>query len=262
MKRALAGWSPNIFEITGIKTDDDSVNVFLKDQPYVVRVGSYGHAALYNTRLVLAFPQQGEFNFRIIPERPGEVNLNFIALFLNARKLLNAPLFQVIHDGRSLWKTLEISPRLTKTLPPVRFWYSRLLVYFFEYTIDGGEVTFTVVYDSSALVASFINETASSNSRRNDGRYVTSFSLPAKTPSRDVEGLCANLDRLSGVFLNAEFGRDISERLGEVVLEDSKGPVRSFDAIEDFFALLYAARGKRARIQPEAAEVHGRPSAR
>lgn len=262
MKRSPPTY-PNIFELTGIKTDDDAVNVFLKDQPYVVTVGSYGHAVLYNTRLVLHFPQEGEFNFRIIPERPGEVNLNFIVLFINARKLLNAPLFQVIHDGRSLWNTLEISPRLTKTLLPVRFWYSKLLVYIFEYTIVDGKATLTVIYDSSALVAGFINETASSSSRREDGRYVTSFSLPAQTPtpSRDVDGLCANLDRLSGVFLTAEFGRDVSERLGEVVLEDSKGPVRSFDAIEDFFAQLYIARGKRVRIQPEAAEVHGRASA-
>lgn len=219
----------------------------LEAEPYVVHVAPYGHAILFNTDVLVHLDEAG-FSVEINPNTPGRIELNFISLFMHARRLLNAPLIDAILAGQPLWTPLGINPRLIKTAPAKRFWHAELLVHYLSYAISGHAATLTVDFESTAIIAHFIKETSKSHTKTGPRRYVTTFDLPDKGEATVTECLEETLGRLARVFITDQINEDIQRHVTNVRLSSADGQQRTYATVGEIFrAFLRGDSQKLAR---------------
>jgi hypothetical protein len=221
----------------------------LNQEPYVIVLhGIDGSVTLYNTTVRFKFHgehrsgRSSSFAMTIIPDTPGMVSLNFIKLFLNARRMFNAPLFEVVRNGFALWEPLGIAPRLQKDHVRSYFWHSRLHIHEFVFELkDDQPPLLRVTYKASAVIAAFIRETSHTHTRdqHRPELYVTEFSLPQKKEKNFEDDIVKILLKLKTVFLTPDFQDDIVQHVRNIPLFMDGQKIDTFQTVKDLMNCLF-----------------------
>lgn len=182
----------------------------LRSEPYVLDLGWYGNVVLYDTDIIIS-RSETSFTCEIKPLKPGVVSVNLVGLFVKAKRILRAPLFDVFRTGKSLWDPLGICPRLRKQKLPTRFWHSNLIIESVKFVSAEKINTLEVIYQASTLVALFVSETADAHRSLDSGSFCTRFVIP-NIEAHDVKTrVYLALSRLASTFLTTTLVKDVCD---------------------------------------------------